>query len=129
MKRVRKIVGCAMAAALLLQTVGCSLFAPWSEEVLIDSDPQGAEVVVPGHRLTTPATVTVPCDKDLTVVVRKEGFRTQSSSVRRTLGKCGVLDVVGTVLFIVPAVGLFSPGAYTLDHHTVFFVLEKKPAD
>ena len=116
----------AVATSLLGTATGCSLFAPWHETLVIDSEPQGAAIVIPGYeRMTTPASVSVPCDKDLTVVIRKEGYHTQVQTVRRTLGKCGVLDVVGTVVFLLPAVGLFSPGAYSLEPHTVFSVLPK----
>lgn len=118
-----------MAVSLLYPATGCSLFAPRTETVLIDSEPQGAQVMIPGRRLTTPATITVPCDRALTIIVKMDGFHTQAQHVRRTLGKCGILDVVGAALFIVPAVGLISPGAYTLEQHTVFCPLKKKGAD
>lgn len=104
----------------------CSLFAPKTEDLTIDSDPQGAEVVIPGReRMTTPCTINVPCDKDIAVIVRKSGYNTKSYNIRYTLGKCGILDVCGTALWVVPAVGLFTPGAYTLEQHTIFAPLDK----
>ena len=36
------------------------------------------------------------------------------------------MDIVGTVIFLVPAIGLFSSGAYTLDEHTVNVSLTKQ---
>jgi hypothetical protein len=36
------------------------------------------------------------------------------------------MDIVGTVLFLVPAIGLFSAGAYTLDEHNVNVSLTKQ---
>ena len=75
--------------------------------------------------MVTPATFKVPCDEDIVVIARKDGYYTQSQTVRPVLGKCGTLDVVGTVVFLFPAVGLFSPGAYTLDQHTIFFTLSR----
>jgi len=115
----------AMAAMLLHATTGCSLFAPWKEEIVIDSDPQGAEVIIPGQRGVTPCTLKVPCNKDLTVIVKKKGYYTGQKSVQYTLGKCGVLDVAGTWAFLIPAIGLASPGAYTLREHEVIVVLSK----
>ena len=114
-----------MAAALFLATTGCSLFAPRSEDIIVDSDPQGAEVMIPGQRLMTPCSITVPCDKDVTVVLRKDGYRTEVYNIKRTLGKCGTLDLVGGIIFLLPAVGLFSGGAYTLEQHTIFAPLFK----
>ena len=122
----RQLIFAIAAASLLLNATGCSLFAPRSEKILVDSDPQGAIITIPGYdRMVTPATFTVPCDEDITVIARKDGYRTQSCTVRRTLGKCGTLDVFGTVVFLLPAVGLFSSGAYTLDQHTIFFPLSR----
>jgi len=127
---VRRVIS-VVASASLLGAAGCSMFAPKQDRLVIDSEPQGAVVTVAGRpRFTTPATLTVPCDEDITLIFRKEGYYTQSQTVRRTLSKCGVLDVAGTVLFLVPAVGLFFPGAYTLDQHTVFVTLfrDDRPA-
>ena len=117
-----------MAASLLLATTGCSLFAPRSEDLLVDSEPQEAQVIVAGQRLTTPCTIRVPCDKDVTVVLKKEGYRTRVYNIKRTLGKCGTLDLVGGIIFLLPAVGLFSGGAYTLEQHTIFAPLIEVPS-
>lgn len=116
-----RLFSVALAASLLYSTTGCSFFAPKHEKVVFDSEPQGATIIIPGQpRSTTPAALELPCDEDFTVVFRKAGYCTQSHSVRRTLGKCGIMDVVGTVVFLLPAFGLLSPGAYTLEHHTIF---------
>ena len=116
-----------MAALVLLATNGCSLFAPKSEDVSINSEPQGAQVLVNNtHRGTTPCSVSLPCKGDATIVVRKDGYKSEVYHVGYSLGTCGILDIVGTVLFLVPAVGLFSAGAYTLDEHTINVSLTKQ---
>ena len=111
---------------LSLLLTGCSFFAPRTDELTIDSDPQGAEVVIPSmERKKTPCVISVPSDKDIMVVVRKKGYVTREYQIRCTLGKCGILDVCGAALWAVPAVGLFTPGAYTLAQHTIFVPLEQ----
>ena len=127
--RLSKTLSAITMAVLLLTASGCSLFAPQHENILIDSDPQGAQVLLPGIRLTTPCSVSVPCDEDLTVTVKKDGYDTAVFNIERTLGKCGLLDVIGTWTIGVPVIGLFSPGAWTLKQHTIFAPLNKKPSD
>ena len=75
----------------------------------------------------TPCSVSVPC-KGATIVVRKDGYSTQVYPLGSSLGKCGILDIAGTVLFIFPVFGLLSSGAYTLDQHTIYAPLSKKAA-
>ena len=128
-----KLIGqtaCALASlALVCFAPGCSLFAPYKEDVIIDSEPQGAQIIIPGQaRLSTPATVKLRCDQNVTVIIKKDGYHTHVETLHRTLGKCGLLDVLGTVLVIFPAVGLFSPGAYTLEQHVVYAPLQKLDA-
>jgi len=118
---------CILIAGLSFLLTGCSLFAPRTDELTIDSDPQNAEVIIPGmEHKRTPCVVSVPSDKGIMVIVRKKGYVTREYNVKSTLGKCGTLDVCGTVLWGVPVVGLLTPGAYTLENHTIFVPLEEE---
>ena len=94
--------------------------APWKENITVDSDPQGAQVIIAGQRLKTPCTFTVPCNKEVLVVVKQDGYDTVSYTIRPTLGVCGILDVVGTCCWLVPGIGLFTPGAFTLEQHIIY---------
>ena len=127
MKKSR-VANVVMASLVLLATNGCSLFAPKSETVFVNSEPQGAQVLVNNsNQGMTPCSVSVPC-KGATIVVRKDGYSTQVYPLGSSLGKCGILDIAGTVLFIFPVFGLLSSGAYTLDQHTIYAPLSKKAA-
>ncbi len=104
---------------LVLSTNGCSFFAPKTENVAVNTVPASAEVYVNNDfKGTTPCSVPVSC-KGGEIMVKKAGYDTQLHRVGRHLGTCGVMDIVGTVIFLVPAIGLFSAGAYTLDEHTI----------
>ena len=122
-----KAANLVMAAiVLVLSTNGCSLFAPKSETVTINSEPQGAEVLVNNSRQgTTPCNVSLNCKHDATIVVRKQGYESQVFHINSHLGTCGIMDIVGTALFLFPAVGLFSAGAYTLDQHNIYAPMSK----
>ena len=120
------VANVVMASLLLLTTNGCSFFAPKTEEVAVNAVPAGAEVYVNNNfKGTTPCSVPMSC-KGGEIMVKKAGYDTQLYKVGRHLGTCGVMDIVGTVLFLVPAVGLFSAGAYTLDEHNVNVSLTKQ---
>ncbi len=127
MKKSR-VANVVMAALVVLTTNGCSLFAPKSETVSVNSEPQGAQVYVNNTlKGTTPCSVSVPC-KGADIVVKKDGYNTQVYTIGHSLGTCGILDIVGTVMFLVPVFGLLSDGAYTLDQHTIHAPLTKKAA-
>lgn len=127
MKKSR-VANVVMAALVVLSTNGCSLFAPKSETVSVNSEPQGAQVYVNETlKGTTPCNVSVPC-KEANIIVKKDGYNSQFYTIGHSLGTCGILDIVGTVIIIVPVFGLLSSGAYTLDQHTIHAPLTKKAA-
>ena len=121
-----KAANLVMAALVLLTANGCSFFAPKTEEVAVNTVPAGAEVYVNNSlKGTTPCSVPVSC-KGGEIMVKKAGYDPQLYKVGRHLGTCGVMDIVGTVIFLVPAIGLFSAGAYTLDQRTINASLTKQ---
>ena len=118
-----------MASLLLLTTNGCSFFAPKTEEVAVNTVPSGAQVYVNNSlKGTTPCSVPVSC-KGGEILVKKSGYDPQIHKIGRHLGTCGVMDIVGTVMFLVPAIGLFSAGAYTLDQHTINVNMTRQSED
>ena len=120
------VANIVMASLVLLTTNGCSFFAPKTEEVAVNTVPSGAQVYVNNNfKGTTPCNVPVSC-KGGEILIKKAGYDPQIHKVGRHLGTCGVMDIVGTVIFLVPAVGLFSAGAYTLDEHTINVSLTKQ---
>ena len=48
---------CILIAGMSLLLTGCSIFAPRTDELTIDSDPQNAEVIIPGmeHKSHVPS--------------------------------------------------------------------------
>jgi len=121
-----KVANLVMASLILLTANGCSFFAPKTENVAVNTVPAGAEVYVNNDfKGNTPCNVPMSC-KGGEIMVKKAGYDTQIYRVGRHLGTCGIVDIVGTVMFLVPAIGLFSAGAYTLDEHTVNVSMTKQ---
>lgn len=64
-------------------------------------------------------TVTVPRNRNVTVECRKTGYQNIPRVIGYHFNETGVLDVLGTILFLVPAIGLATPGAWSLDETTI----------
>lgn len=71
--------------------------------------------MVNGQRYTPPAQVKVRRDRDVSIQCYKDGYTPYMRTIGNHMNGTGTLDVVGTVLFLVPGIGLLTPGAYSLD--------------
>jgi hypothetical protein len=54
-------------------------------------------------------------NKEVDVTVEKEGFHTENRTVRYHLNATGYLDIFGAWLFLVPFIGIVTPGHDSLD--------------
>jgi hypothetical protein len=109
---------------------GCSLFVPSHQTVNINvTTPQHAKVWINGaYEGETPIQKSVLRNRDLTIMVKKEGYQTTIKSVDHRLSPTGVLDVIGTGVFLAPALGFISPGAFCLDESSFVFQLAPEEA-
>jgi hypothetical protein len=69
----------------------------------------------------------VVTNKDLDISCQKPGYITSTKKVRTHITTTGVLDAIGGFLFLVPAIGLISPGAWELDQKEIEMTLVKEP--
>jgi PEGA domain len=112
-----KWVSAGLIAVLLLQ--GCSAFQPKQQSVTIIASVQGATVYVDNNPVgTTPVTMMLDRNKSYAVSAQYGG-RHGTAVIDRKISGTGVLDIVGTCLFIIPVIGLFCPGFWDLDPTTV----------
>lgn len=102
---------------------GCSFFASSTQTVSISGEPAGANVVVNGMPGTAPCTMNVSRNRDVVVLVSKKGYVPYAVTGGHSLSVLGVLDVIGFVLIFIPGIGLFAPGAYSLDQTTFHYNL------
>ena len=104
------------AAACLVVLPGCSAFRSSTQVVMINSNVPEADVYINGAFVgKTPVSTQVKRSKDFGVSVRKAGYVPAALTVESHLNVTGVLDIVGTLLFLVPVIGLFTSGAWSLD--------------
>ncbi|HUA66330.1 MAG TPA: hypothetical protein VME24_10805 [Alphaproteobacteria bacterium] len=115
-----------MSAVLLAGATGCSAFRSSVETMNINCAPQDSILMVNGDRYTPPAHVTVKRNREVSIQCYKDGFVPYQRTIGYHFNATGALDAVGTALFLVPAIGLFTPGAWSLDETQVNIALVPK---
>ena len=109
----RACVAAIVSVGLVLST-GCSAFQPKMQDVTIDSFPRGATIMVDGQDVgTAPVRMQLQRNTGHTIVASLGG----EAATRRLnphLSTTGVLDIIGGVLFLVPAIGIATPGFWTV---------------
>ena len=122
---VSKMVSLVVAVCYLL---GCSLFGPRQETIMVSTDPPGAQVTASGRSVgTTPLQFEFQRGENLLVEVRKEGYETQYRHSSKKLSSLGILDVVGGAFFLLPLIGLISSAAW--EHDPAHFGIMLEPAN
>ncbi len=76
-KKVRKAAGVVLMLAVFA-TCGCAtLLKGTNEQVMVNSDPSGADLSINGQHVgTTPYVTTAPSSQDLSIAVSKPGYQT-----------------------------------------------------
>ncbi len=113
--------------ALCLFFCSCSLFAPHHEFLTVVTEPPGARVDIEGVYHTSPVKAKVRRDRTFHIYVDKPGYSPQKAWCGRTISATGVLDLAGTLLFYLPAIGFFSPGVWK--HDPTYFKFYLKPVE
>ena len=115
------------SATLLAATPGCSVFAPASQSVVLQSNDPAATLYADGRPVGTgSATVRLRKNRSHTFRAESPDGRSATAHVGSTISTVGVVDVVGGVLFLVPFAGALAPGFWVLDNDR--FYLDLPPA-
>lgn len=107
-KAVRKILVVSLLAIIVISFTGCAtVFGKSSKDILIISDPPGAEIKINGASYgKTPATIPLKKDSSYLVEISKEGYHSQTAQIRSELGVGWlILDLFsGAVPIVVDAI-------------------------
>ena len=122
-KMLERSIRLFLAVTTLIVSGGCSFFAPASQSIHINGIPDDATVVINGNSVKVPATIDVPRNKNLTIIVHKNGFKTYKVTTGYSLSTIGIVDAIGCWLFLLPGVGLLSPGAWELMENNFYYTL------
>ena len=125
-QKLQTVICVVLCVSIITVTSGCSAFRPRTETINISSNPEGADVTVNGATYRTPAQASVRRDGSIAIQCYKKGYVPYNRTIDTHLNTTGILDIVGTCIFIIPCIGLFTPGAYSLDETNVNVSLYKE---
>ncbi len=125
-KKLKTLLCTVLATAFLLTNTGCSVFRPHKQTVNVTCFPEDAVLMVNGQRYHAPTQIRVKRDQDVSIQAYKDGYTPYQRTIGHSLNTTGILDVVGTLLILVPCVGLLTPGAWSLDETNVGITLFEK---
>jgi len=120
---MKKLLFPFLLALLSLFCFSCSLFLPWQEDIVIETKPAGAEIIIEGQKYLSPAKVRMRKSQTFSIYVNKDGYRGENAWCGRSLSATGILDLVGACAFYVPVVGFVSPAAWRHQQNYFFFQL------
>ena len=116
------------SALVLTLTSGCSFFARGEQIVAVTVTPSDATVIANGaeYRMLSPMYLSVPTRDALLITAYKPGYRTAYYAADSELSSTGKLDALGSI-FILPAAGLLSNGAWRFTESNVAINLQPLP--
>lgn len=111
---------------MAIPLAGCSLFRPHTQPVSISCSEPGVKAVINGNPYELPARLEVKRNKPLKIECYKKGFEPAYRTYQPSLNTTGFLDVLGGAVFLVPFIGLASPGAWSLNEQDIYIQLLPK---
>ena len=116
------------AALVLAFSSGCSFLARGEQIVSVTVTPSDAYVIANGqeYHMLSPMFIEVPTRDALLITAYKPGYRTAYYAADSELSTTGKIDAVGGI-FILPALGLFSNGAWRFTDSNVVIDLQPLP--
>jgi hypothetical protein len=115
---MKKII--CLAITVSIMTSGCSAFVTKTQTVnAACSEPDAILQINGGQTYTGQTKVEARRDKIFSYSCLKQGYYPAHKSVSYSISPTGVADFVGSMIFIIPIIGIFSPGAWDLDEKDV----------
>jgi hypothetical protein len=124
-----KYVFLSLFAALVLAfTSACSFLARGEQLVSVTVTPSDASVIANGveYHMLSPMFISVPTRNALLLTAYKPGYRTAYYAADSELSSTGKLDALGGI-FILPAAGLLSNGAWKFTENNIVINLQPLP--
>jgi len=117
-----------LAALVLAFSSGCSFLARGKQIVSVTVTPSDSFVIANGveYHMLSPMFIEVPTKNALLITAYKPGYRTSYYAADSELSSTGKLDALGGI-FILPAAGLLSNGAWKFTESNVVINLQPLP--
>ena len=95
---------------------GCSAFVTKTQPVKAScSEPDATLQVNGGETYIGHTELNARRDKVFSYACLKPGYYPAQKSVSYSISPTGVADFIGTMIFFIPVIGIFTPGSWQLD--------------
>ena len=124
-----KYAFCTLFAVLVLAfSSACSFLARGEQIVSVTVTPSDAYVIANGqeYHMLSPMFIEVPTKNALLITAYKPGYRTAYYAADSELSTTGKIDAIGGI-FILPAAGLLSNGAWKFTENNIVINLQPLP--
>ena len=116
---MRRTLSLLLTPAIAMSSAGCSLAGSATQSVTIIPSHPRAQIIIDGvPKGTGVQSVELKRDRSHSVLAQCKDS-SGVATVYRELSTTGVLDIIGGLLILVPFIGLFAPGAYSLSPENV----------
>lgn len=121
--RTTKLLSTIAASIFVLTMGGCvSIIKGADQTVTFTSEPSNAEVLVDGLSMgKTPLTVSLKKNKYSSILIKKDGYRSQSRPLEKKYDALALLNV----FWDLSTTDMISGAAYEYQPNSYFFSLEK----
>lgn len=107
-----------ISLALLLAT-GCSVFRSATQTLTVTTVPTNAVLVINGVKYQPPVKIPVRRDRPVIIQCEAPGLEPQLRTIDTHLNGTAFLDFMGLLFFLVPGIGLATPGSHSLEYTAV----------
>lgn len=119
-----KIVATTGVLVCLIASMGCSAFRGSTQVITIKTSVPDADIYVNSNPIgKSPVSAEVKRNRDTSIIARKPGYEPAARTIGNHFNETGALDAVGTVFCLFPGIGLFMPGAWSIDETEIMLQL------
>ena len=124
---LKKLIAVSMVGLIAVAQCGCSVFAGSRQTFSVTTSEPDAQIFINGDMVGVgTARTSVRRDQTVSVMAKKEGYYPASRDIGTSLGTLGILDIIGGCIWLLPFIGLASPGSHALDQNAVSLILQKE---
>ena len=120
---MKRIIAAIVASSIAVS--GCSVFMPRTQTVSAVCSEPDATLQVNGQTYQGMAQVEAKKNKKVSIMCTKSGYFPAQRTIDYSLSGTGVADIIGTLFFLLPGIGLFTAGAWDLDETNVSVAMMK----
>ena len=127
MEICKTLVSVLLITSIAFLQSGCSAFGGSRERFSVMASERDAQIFINGELIGNGNVQTnVPRDRDVSVMVKKEGYYPSTREVGTKMSFLGILDLIGGCCILLPFFGLCFPGSHELDQSSVSVIMEKQ---